>query len=99
MTALTRLLDGKAIEAQGYRSCMNILELGKRASGNRVLLRAACRELVDDDPQRLITYTAVQSTASSALRAEAANAHHHRQQPRKRRRDHGQCRSRRDRRP
>ena len=69
VTALTRLLDGKAIEAQGYRSCMNILELGKRASGNRVLLEAACRELVDDDPQRLITYTAVKHRIS-ALRAE-----------------------------
>ena len=69
VTALTRLLDGKAIEAQGYRSCMNILELGKRASGNRVLLEAACRELVDDDPHRLITYTAVKHRIS-ALRAE-----------------------------
>jgi hypothetical protein len=48
---------------------MNILELGKRASGNRVLLEAACRELVDDDPQRLITYTAVKHRIS-ALRAE-----------------------------
>ena len=53
----------------GYRSCMNILELGKRASGNRVLLEAACRELVDDDPHRLITYTAVKHRIS-ALRAE-----------------------------
>ena len=69
VTALTRLLDGKAIEAQGYRSCMNILELGKRASGNRVLLEAACRELVDDDPHRLITYTAVKHRIS-AQRAE-----------------------------
>ena len=69
VTALTRLLDGKAIEAQGYRSCMNILDLGKRASGNRVLLEAACRELVDDDPHRPITYTAVKHRIS-ALRAE-----------------------------
>lgn len=69
VAALTRLLDGKAIEAQGYRSCMNILELGKRASGNRVLLEAACCELVDEDPHRLITYTAVKHRIS-ALRAE-----------------------------
>jgi hypothetical protein len=41
VAALTRLLDGKVIEAQGYRSCMNILDLGKR--GSRVLLEQACR--------------------------------------------------------
>jgi transposase len=70
VAALTRLLDGKAIEAQGYRSCMNILDLGKRASENRVLLEAACRELVDEDPHRPITYTAVKHRMS-ALRADA----------------------------
>lgn len=69
VAALTRLLDGKAIEAQGYRSCMNILDLGKRAGENRVLLEAACRGLVADDPQRPITYTAVKHRMS-VLRAE-----------------------------
>lgn len=68
--ALTRLLDGKAIEAQGYRSCMNILDLGKRSSQNRALLEAACRELVAEDPNRPITYTAVKHRIS-ALRAAA----------------------------
>ena len=69
--ALTRLLDGKAIEAQGYRSCMNILDLGKRSSQNRALLEAACRELVAEDPNRPITYTAVKHRIS-ALRAEGS---------------------------
>ena len=68
VAALTRLLDGKAIEAQGYRSCMNILDLGKRASENRILLEAACRDLVAEDPNRPITYTAVKHRMS-ALRA------------------------------
>ncbi|UWW08743.1 Mu transposase domain-containing protein [Mycolicibacterium brumae] len=68
VAALTRLLDGKAIEAQGYRGCMNILDLGKRASGNRLLLEAACRELLAEDPNRPITYTAVKHRIS-ALRA------------------------------
>lgn len=34
VAALTRLLDGKVIEAQGYRSCMNILDLGGAAAGS-----------------------------------------------------------------
>jgi transposase len=70
VTALTRLLDSKAIEAQGYRSCMNILDLGKRAGQNRILLEQACRRLVEEDPHRQITYTGVKHRMS-ALRAEA----------------------------
>ena len=70
VAALTRLLDGKAIEAQGYRSCMNILDLGKRAGQNRQLLEAACRGLVEEDPHRQITYTSVKHRMS-ALRADA----------------------------
>ena len=66
VAALTRLLDGKVIEAQGYRSCMNILDLGGR--GSRVLLEQACRGLVDEDPHRQITYTAVKHRIT-ALRA------------------------------
>lgn len=68
--ALTRLLDGKAIEAQGYRSCMNILDLGKRAGTNRVLLEQACRGLLEEDPKRPLTYTSVKHRMSM-LRAEA----------------------------
>ena len=67
VVALTRLLDGKVIEAQGYRSCMNILDLGKR--GSRVLLEQACRGLVDEDPHRQISYTAVKNRIT-ALRAD-----------------------------
>lgn len=66
VSALTRLLDRKVIEAQGYRSCMNILELGKR--GNRVLLEQACRQLIDQDPHRQISYTAIKHRIT-ALRA------------------------------
>lgn len=66
VAALARLLDGKVIEAQGYRSCMNILDLGRR--GSRVLLEQACRGLVDEDPHRQITYTAVKNRIT-ALRA------------------------------
>lgn len=67
VTALTRLLDSKTIEAQGFRSCMNILDLGKR--GNRLLLEQACRRLTDGDGPRQISYTAVKH-AIAAIRAE-----------------------------
>ena len=65
--ALERLLDGKKIEAQGYRSCMNILDLGKR--GGRQLLEQACRQLTDSDDRRPISYTAVKH-AMTAVKAE-----------------------------
>lgn len=69
VAALTRLLDGKKIEAQGFRSCMNILELGKR--GNRQLLEEACKQLTENDEHRQISYTAVKH----ALAAIRANEH------------------------
>jgi len=57
VAALTRLLDGKVIEAQGFRSCMNILDLGKR--GSRHLLEQACQQVCEEDPHRQISYTAI----------------------------------------
>jgi len=66
VAALSRLLDSRAIEAQGFRSCMNILDLGKR--GNRHLLEQACQRLVAD-PHRQVSYTAVKHHLA-ALRAE-----------------------------
>lgn len=57
VAALTRLLDGKKIEAQGFRSCMNILDLGKR--GSRLQLEQACKQLTENDAHRQISYTAV----------------------------------------
>ena len=45
---------------------MNILELGQRAG--RVLLEQACRGLIDEDPHRQISYTAVKHRIT-ALRA------------------------------
>lgn len=68
--ALTLLLDRLAIEAQGYRSCMNILGLGKGT--NRGLLEAACRALCTQEPVRPISYTAIknQITLVRATHAE-----------------------------
>lgn len=67
VAALTRLLDGKKIEAQGFRSCMNILDLGKR--GSRQQLEQACTRLTSSDTHRQISYTAVKH-ALAVVRAE-----------------------------
>ncbi len=67
VAALTRLLDGKKIEAQGFRACMNILDLGKR--GSRLQLEQACRQLTENDRHRQISYTAVKH-ALAVVRAQ-----------------------------
>lgn len=64
--ALTRLLDAKKIEAQGFRACMNILSLGK--GDNRPLLEQACQTLCTDQ-RRPISYTAVKHQLT-AIRAQ-----------------------------
>ncbi|RGE15233.1 IS21 family transposase [Leucobacter sp. wl10] len=66
VTAVERLLDGRKIEAQGFRSCLNILDLAK--NGNRLLLEQACQRVIADE-HRQITYTAVKH-ALTAVRAE-----------------------------
>lgn len=68
--ALTRLLDRRVIEAQGFRSCMNILELGR--GENRPLLEAACRQLCDEDDLRPISYTAVKHRLTALRQNRAA---------------------------
>ncbi|RAX48479.1 IS21 family transposase [Arthrobacter sp. AQ5-05] len=67
--AFTRLLDRMKIEAQGYRSCMNILGLGK--GNNRRLLEQACGELCGQDERIQISYTALKNRMA-ALRAAHA---------------------------
>lgn len=67
--ALTRLLGRLKIEAQGYRSCMNILSLGK--GNNRHLLEEACRILCIQDEHKPISYTAIKNHIT-ALRATHA---------------------------
>lgn len=68
--ALTRLLDRLKIEAQGYRSCMNILGLGK--GNNRSLLEHACRALCIQEPARPISYTATKHQITVVRAAYAA---------------------------
>lgn len=60
--AIEDLLDSKAIEAQGFRPCRNILDLGK-THANAEVLEAACVQLISDTGRRrAISYTAVKDT-------------------------------------
>jgi transposase len=68
--ALTMLLDRMKIEAQGYRSCMNILSPGK--GNNRSLLEQACRALCTQEPARPISYTAIKHQITVVRAAHAA---------------------------
>ncbi|WNI13207.1 IS21 family transposase [Corynebacterium sp. Z-1] len=67
VAAITSVLDARPIEAQGYRTCLNILALGK--GDNKALLEQACRQLVDADSPRAVSYTAVKQRLA-ALRAQ-----------------------------
>ena len=69
--AITRVLNRQRIEAQGYRTCQNILGLAKGSTDNKRLLEQACQELIARDTDRLISYTSVKQQLA-ALRAQAA---------------------------
>jgi transposase len=66
---ITSVLDHQRIEAQGYRSCQNILGLAK-GGRNKTLLERACQQLITEPPGRPISYTAVKQRMA-ALRAQA----------------------------
>ena len=69
VAAISEVLDRQRIEAQGYRSCQNILALGR--GENKMLLERACGQLVSETARRAISYTAVKQRLA-ALRAQAA---------------------------
>ena len=69
VAAISEVLDRQRIEAQGYRSCQNILALAR--GDNKQLLERACGQLVSETSRRAISYTAVKQQLA-ALRAQAA---------------------------
>ena len=69
VAAISEVLDRQRIEAQGYRSCQNILALAR--GDNKQLLERACGQLVSETARRAISYTAVKQRLA-ALRAQAA---------------------------
>ncbi|ANI91114.1 IS21 family transposase [Dietzia timorensis] len=69
VAAISEVLDRQRIEAQGYRSCQNILALAR--GDNKMLLERACGQLVSETSRRAISYTAVKQQLA-ALRAQAA---------------------------
>src|SRR5699024_2212361 len=70
--AITQVLHRQRIEAQGYRTCQNILHLAKGSTEKKRLLEQACQELIAQDTGRLISYTSVKQHLA-ALRAQAAD--------------------------
>lgn len=68
VAVITSVLDARPIEAQGYRTCQNILALAK--GDNKPLLESACQQLVDADAPRAVSYTAVKQRLA-AVRAQA----------------------------
>ena len=69
VAAISQVLDRQRIEAQGYRSCQNILALAR--GDNKQLLERACGQLVSETGRRAISYTAVKQHLA-ALRTQAA---------------------------
>lgn len=69
VAAISEVLDRQRIEAQGYRSCQNILAMAR--GDNKMLLERACGQLVSETSRRAISYTAVKQRLA-ALRAQAA---------------------------
>lgn len=65
------MLHRQRFEAQGYRTCQNILNLAKGSTEKKRLLEQACQELIAQDTGRLISYTSVKQHLA-ALRARAA---------------------------
>ncbi|NWN88258.1 MAG: IS21 family transposase [Micrococcaceae bacterium] len=70
--AIKQVLHRQRIEAQGYRTCQNILHLAKGSTEKKRLLEQACHELIVQDTGRLISYTSVKQQLA-ALRALATD--------------------------
>ena len=57
---IAELIEAKAIPAQAYQACRNVLNMGKHA--NKPILEEACRRLVSTDgARRSVSYTAVKN--------------------------------------
>ena len=57
---ISELIEAKAIPAQAYQACRNVLNMGKHT--NKPILEEACRRLVaTDGSRRAVSYTAVKN--------------------------------------
>ena len=60
LSVIEELIAAKAIPAQAYQSCRNVLSMGKH--GNKPILEEACQRLTaNDDSRRAVSYTAVKN--------------------------------------
>ena len=78
-TVIEEMIAAKAIPAQAYQSCRNVLSMGKHA--NKPVLEEACKRLLSSDgTRRAVSYTAVKNMMA-AVRKEAATRPHGFDQP------------------
>ena len=76
---IEEMITAKAIPAQAYQSCRNVLSMGKHA--NKPVLEEACKRLLScDGTRRAVSYTAVKNMMA-AVRKEAATRPHGFDQP------------------
>ncbi|MCG7295249.1 IS21 family transposase, partial [Corynebacterium sp. ACRPY] len=76
---IEEMIAAKAIPAQAYQSCRNVLSMGKHA--NKLVLEEACKRLLSSDgTRRAVSYTAVKNMMA-AVRKEAATRPHGFDQP------------------
>ena len=69
-TVIEELISAKAIPAQAFQSCRNVLNMGKHA--NKVILEQACARLIaPDGTRRAVSYTAVKNMMAAVRKDQS----------------------------
>ena len=67
---IAELISAKAIPAQAYQSCRNVLNMGKHA--NKAILEQACARLIaPDGARRAVSYTAVKNMMAAVRKDQS----------------------------
>ena len=78
---IEELIAAKAIPAQAYQSCRNVLSMGKH--GNKPILEEACQRLMaNDGSRRAVSYTAVKNMMTAVRKEHATRPRGFDQPPR-----------------
>ncbi|OFT86462.1 IS21 family transposase [Corynebacterium sp. HMSC29G08] len=78
---IEELIAAKAIPAQAYQSCRNVLSMGKH--GNKPILEEACQRLTaDNGSRRAVSYTAVKNMMAAVRKEHATRPRGSDQPPR-----------------
>lgn len=69
-SVIEELISAKAIPAQAFQSCRNVLNMGKHA--NKVILEQACARLIaPDGTRRAVSYTAVKNMMAAVRKDQS----------------------------